>query len=399
MTLTATARRGPPATLLLLRILVCALVWPVPCFAQGDSRTPDFGEEHSASLFRQQIRGAPRGRLLKVVRDPTMAWGPFVRSPGSIWVGRRAEPRRTNATELVEHDAAYVPLRVHQLRGPWGPDPVFTSLGNMVGYLRARHVVAWSSSGRVLWQSGDSFAEARFVQPHWGGGVLLADSKGRLFRLDHQGKTVWSASLGGPLRAPPLLLPGGASIFCVQPRGALVALGPDGKPTWDDPRAQCSQSPTLTPSGDLVVPGENVLRFYTSAGRLRRSVPVAGTLGPAHITEDGSVVVASSRGLLVGLCPQGRPRWLFPLGRTKRAAPVYPSPTGDLVTVSEEGYLLGIDRRGRLRWFFPVPSPAPTLWVRMDGAVLVLTPGYGLRLIGPPRAARSGKQGVLTLTP
>lgn len=352
--------------------------------AVGDITPLDFGEDDLESRLRHEVARAPKGRLLWMKADPSLAHGPFVRTADSLWVGRSGgsggSPRHA---QLVELDAQGHELRIHDLGFPWGPDPTFGSLGSIFGYKDGRHPVAWSPSGNLTWQGG-FFREARFLAADLAGGVFVVSQPGTMRRLDPKGQQIFSATLGSGLTGAPLVLADGRTLSCLAPSGTLLALDGAGKALFRDEQARCTATPALTPTGVLMVSTDGGLRRQDLRGRVLGTHTLPGRLGPALLRPDGSVVVASSNGRVAMLSPAGRILWSFPLGKAGPPPPVHPSPTGELVVISSSGHVLALDPRGRLLWSYPVPSPRPAVWVRLDGAVLVLSPGDGLRLVAPP---------------
>ena len=110
---------------------------------------------------------------------------------------------------------------------------------------------------------------------------------------------------------------------------------------------------------------------YSSAGPTR---------GP-----DGTLYLVSSAGLLHAVDRQGKPKWTFPVGRHSHPVPPVVGPRGLLYVPSPLGHLLVLTQAGTLRWHMTLPKGRSQLAVRWDGAVVVLTAGDSLRMIGPPR--------------
>jgi outer membrane protein assembly factor BamB len=291
----------------------------------------------------------------------------------------------------VELDAQGRELRAHSIGNSTSTPPVFGALGWIIGLKNGTVPMAWSPSGSMVWQ-GPHVNGARFLEPGPKGGVFVANGQGAMVRLDPRGRQLFSSFLGGGPVAAPLVLPGGSTASCLAGSGALVVLDGGGAVLFRDDGARCTASPSLHPGGDLYLPAQGGIRRYDSKGKLLGTVPLTGSLGRALLLPDGSMAVASSSGHLAMLSSKGRLLWTFPLGRASHPPWVQASPTGGLVTTSAVGYVLAINSRGRLSWSYHHPAQAQSAWVRLDGAVLLLYPGEGLRLITPPGPPRPGSE-------
>ncbi|HEY9595779.1 MAG TPA: PQQ-binding-like beta-propeller repeat protein, partial [Spirochaetia bacterium] len=198
------------------------------------------------------------------------------------------------------------------------------------------------------------------------GTVLVGTSAGTLAAFSHLGRRVWAVTLPGAVNGSPVV-DGAGTIYVAAADRRLYALTPWGRFKWSAPFATAPLAPAVASDGTLVVgtEGGELVGVSTAGDVLWRAALDGPVVGVA--TESAQVVAATSDGRIFGLSADGKPLWKTAAGK-RVSAPPAAAPSGTLVT-ADDGTLLFYDpARGPVSIRLTAAGPAV---VASDGTILV----------------------------
>jgi outer membrane protein assembly factor BamB len=181
-------------------------------------------------------------------------------------------------------------------------DPLVLS-DQVVFGTQAGEVRSVSHAGELLW----SFAVGADVD---GSPVQLADGTvvvgaddGHLYALSLDGRLLWTFAAQKDIRAAVGVGRDG-SIFVPSYDGFLYALGPTGAPRWKLPTGAPVAAPVVVDAADHAFVASRSGRLFALApsGSVLWTVAFTGELdGGVALVPDGSLVIATSEGVVAGL--------------------------------------------------------------------------------------------------
>jgi len=304
--------------------------------------------------------------------------------------------------------------------GPDGTIYVGFSTGGATPEARGT-LYALDANGTSKW-TVDLGAGRQTASPTLGpdGTIYVTSGTGKLFAIDPQGKTLWTAQTGPTVKAAPALGLDGTvyvasmndKLFAVRPPTAALGEGTiawtfrfadapgTGSPVTaavPPPGADgigSGATPTVGPDGTVYIGANNSNMYAISPdGQLKwlfeAEREVAGIWSSAALSQDGQTLYfgANKGGIYAVSAAEGTLVWQYPI-----VGSVYSSPTldatGVLFTGSTAGHLIAIDSAtGDKIWDYTNPNTV-SVWtapaLRQDGTIVIGDTRGFIRLIGAP---------------
>jgi outer membrane protein assembly factor BamB len=192
----------------------------------------------------------------------------------------------------------------------------------------------------------------------------------------------WSRRLEGNVTPGPVVGADG-TVYAASNAGVLHAIDPaTGRDLWTvDEHApyglDLSTSPAVLPSGLLLWPGPGGhLVAVTRAGHVAWRLDLGGQVTSPAVRADGTVVVATTDGLLLGLRPTGSgpgEEWRTDLGEPSYGSPVLSTDGATAYQTVTSGVVAVEAGEVRWRWRVPREIVEVSAAVAPDGTVVVGT--------------------------
>lgn len=190
----------------------------------------------------------------------------------------------------------------------------------VVIYCQGQWLRARTANGGTLWDKDLGSKITAWPAIAHDGSIIVGTEGGRVYRIDSDGQTLWTANLGNLLGAPITLrsavnIDGDARVYLggyfaesnipLEERGRLIALSFDGAMLWSrvipPNRYTPRLVPAITPSGNIVVNG-SMGRMFTPDGTLVTTLefqfgssPDVQPLGPPSVSPDGMIAFTHGR--------------------------------------------------------------------------------------------------------
>jgi outer membrane protein assembly factor BamB len=311
----------------------------------------------------------------------------------------------TSSLRLIDAVAADVPAaRLAQLSSASGIVAIVANRG-----VKTADWNGWASNRRIVRQIytlGDTQSVPAINLPDGGFFVLTLGGRVQIFNPDGAKRAQIILPSGGPFSSAPALGPNG-TVFVAGVAQTLYALGPDGAIRWryaPAGRVTFVGGAVLSLDGATVYVADKTRKLYAldaATGALRwASTPgsIGVPLAAPGVGPDGTIYLATDKGLVYALRPDGSTLWSANTAVTLNLVPVVGSTGSVYVASTQSKKLIALSSAtGAVQFSFtspgaisdePTVGPDGSLYIAASAGLYHLSPG-GAQLFYAPAVGGS----------